>query len=886
MPLIKEPDTEPIPGYRLMEPLGQGGFGEVWKCEAPGGLFKAIKFVQGSMNTLEAQRCQAQQEWNALQRIKAIRHPFLLGMDRVEVVENELIIVMELADRSLLDVFRECQRAGLPGIPREELLSYLREAAEVLDVINLHHNLQHLDIKPANLFLVNHHVKVGDFGLVKGLAEGADEPGAGTLPGITPLYCAPEMLQGKVSKRSDQYSLAVVYQELLTGKLPFEARNPRELLLKRATREPDLSPLPEAERRIVARALTRDPERRFNSCTEFVRALAPELMPVRSSPFLTGLLQDGHGPAPRREQRTETVPVCIPATVAAAPGRGRSRTVSVRPAAPERHAPGDGKAAGSYAGFSGYRFLKCLARGQLCETWKVEAPDGRPRLLKFPSGLNDGSDPAEAEAVRFLSSLHHPNLLPVEVVRSQTGRLAFVMELLEGTLADRLTHCQTVGLPGIPRRELLDHMRAAAEALDALYLQDRLQHLCLNPRTLVLQGQRLLIMDIGLAQLMWLPAGRPVGQLNGRYASPELCQGEVSPSADQFSLAVIFQEMLTGTSPFRGRSTRSKSRPNLDMLPAPDREAIARALHIDPDKRFPTCKELIDALDSGTSATPSSRIPATVLPPVIASPTPGSPRPDGTLPQAAQVVTQTFHLAVGEWRMQQSDSINYVLQPGNLLRHTCVARLSPSLVRLKLEGYCQHWNGVIVVDDAGKFVLEVPLTGSFWQRCLGRKPALEIRLCFAPTRHPNEPLTELRVEMEPVRCSADKRESVLAEEAPHLLHSLRAFLHMDPDRRTRARVPFLHPVGVFPVLRDQGLEDPLVCQGKDISLQGIGLYFPEAPPSPRFYVQTMLTPELARVAVLARAVRTQRCSDGRYEVGAVFVEQPERWAAPAAAARA
>src|SRR5215471_13151310 len=56
----KTPGTEPIPGYVLLEPLGRGGFGEVWKCEAPGGLLKAVKFVRG--DTLSVGRDPAHDE--------------------------------------------------------------------------------------------------------------------------------------------------------------------------------------------------------------------------------------------------------------------------------------------------------------------------------------------------------------------------------------------------------------------------------------------------------------------------------------------------------------------------------------------------------------------------------------------------------------------------------------------------------------------------------------------------------------------------------------------------------------------------------------------------------------------------------------------------------
>src|SRR5213596_1303503 len=114
MTWLREPNAEPIPGYRLIEPLGRGAFGEVWKCEAPGGLFKAIKFVYGNLKGVGLDSVQAEEELRAIQRIKSIRHPFLLSMDRVESVEGELLIVTELADQSLQDLLEQRGRAGEP----------------------------------------------------------------------------------------------------------------------------------------------------------------------------------------------------------------------------------------------------------------------------------------------------------------------------------------------------------------------------------------------------------------------------------------------------------------------------------------------------------------------------------------------------------------------------------------------------------------------------------------------------------------------------------------------------------------------------------------------------------------------------------------------------
>jgi len=270
MSLVIESHAQPIAGYRLIERIGGGGFGDVWKAEAPGGLLKAIKIIHGDLRNIDPDGARhAEQELKAIKRVQAIRHPFLLSLERYDIIEGRLLIVMELADCNLWDRFRECRAQGLIGIPREELLGYMEESAEVLDLMNNQFGLQHLDVKPQNLFLIHNHVKVADFGLVKDL-EGVR---AAITGGVTPVYAAPETFDGVATRFCDQYSLSIVYQELLTGVRPLTGNNGQQLLVAHLQGIPNLTPLPPADRAAVGRSLSKKPEDRFPSCMHFVKAL-------------------------------------------------------------------------------------------------------------------------------------------------------------------------------------------------------------------------------------------------------------------------------------------------------------------------------------------------------------------------------------------------------------------------------------------------------------------------------------------------------------------------------------------------------------------------------------------------------------------------------------
>ena len=257
---LARPGDQPVPGYRLVTRRGRGGFGEVWEAEAAGGFRVALKIVRLPTEARSA-------EVSALTVVRGIRHPNLLVSFGAWQEDGVLIVGMELADRSLWDRFIEAEDQGLRGIPRSELLGYLWDVASGIDHLNEpRHTLegrpgvgvQHRDLKPQNILLFGGGAKVADFGEAQ-VMDGPVAPHNGTW---TLAYAAPEFFDGFTSHRSDQYALAVTYCQLRGGKLPYFGTDVT-VTAGHLLGTPDLEGLPEAERPILARALSKRPEDRW-----------------------------------------------------------------------------------------------------------------------------------------------------------------------------------------------------------------------------------------------------------------------------------------------------------------------------------------------------------------------------------------------------------------------------------------------------------------------------------------------------------------------------------------------------------------------------------------------------------------------------------------------
>jgi serine/threonine-protein kinase len=272
--------------FQILQKIGSGGMGSVYKAaQAAMNRMVAVKILHPKLANRKDLVSRFRREARAMSHLT---HPntvkvYLYG----ELDDGSLYIVMEyLEGKNLNQVVR---KEGPMGV--ERAVPVLIQVCGALQEAHLQ-GIVHRDLKPENIFLstnggLKDFPKVLDFGLAK-VTERELRPGSimltqeGMVFG-TPEFMSPEQAQGKtLDARSDIYSLAVILYEVLTGKLPFEARTPMEYIQFHVTKPP--IPLdqrvagktfPPGLGDVLAKALEKKPEARYESAADFADALKP-----------------------------------------------------------------------------------------------------------------------------------------------------------------------------------------------------------------------------------------------------------------------------------------------------------------------------------------------------------------------------------------------------------------------------------------------------------------------------------------------------------------------------------------------------------------------------------------------------------------------------------
>jgi tRNA A-37 threonylcarbamoyl transferase component Bud32 len=273
--LLESSEVQQVGRYQIVGELGRGAMGVVYQALDPAiGRTIAIKSIRLQDLTDEAERTRLRERlFREAQSAGILSHPNIVTIYDIAEQDGMAYIFMEFVNGPPFEKMLKVEQAP----DKETLLSIFRQTAAALDYAHKK-GIVHRDIKPANIMIhEDGTAKITDFGVAKIMSQQMTL--SGTMMG-TPSYMSPEQVQSTpITGRADQFSLAVIVYEALTGEKPFAAEYMPTLLYK-IVREDPVPPqrlnttLNAQVETTLRKALAKVPEDRYDTCTDFITALA------------------------------------------------------------------------------------------------------------------------------------------------------------------------------------------------------------------------------------------------------------------------------------------------------------------------------------------------------------------------------------------------------------------------------------------------------------------------------------------------------------------------------------------------------------------------------------------------------------------------------------
>ena len=316
---------ERVGDYQIIEILGAGGMGQVYKVR--NAISERVEAMKVLLPNLENNAELADRFMREIKVQASLDHPNIAALHTAQRIGNQLVMVMEFVEGQTIE---SLLRSG--PLPLQQAISYTQQVLSALSFAHAR-GVVHRDIKPPNIMLTpGGIVKLMDFGIAKLAADPKLTQTGHTVGSL--YYMSPEQINGAaLDPRSDLYSLGVTLYEMVTGQRPFKGDSDYSIMSAHLVAKPvppiQVDPrLPDTLNEIIMMAIAKDPAQRFQSADAFRAALGNVAAGVGVGPVAMGagvpLVGAGPGvspaqPSPSGGDHATAAPLNIPAQAAATP---------------------------------------------------------------------------------------------------------------------------------------------------------------------------------------------------------------------------------------------------------------------------------------------------------------------------------------------------------------------------------------------------------------------------------------------------------------------------------------------------------------------------------------------------------------------------------------